>query len=242
MVPSSAPQYLRGMFIERTVETGSNGKPRLAPLPRPQNQTHHWEGDQFPSLSLQTTGVEVDLAPINRPLARDVVRRIERPAAPLAHHLLVALLLMVSMLGSYYLVSRYVFAAVVIKGRSMMPTLNDGERYILNRWVLNFRSPQPGDVVVLRDPGHDDLAVKRIVAGPFDRVSFHDGAVYVNGRKLNETYLAPHTRTSAPEPKWRNVTVDKDCFFVLGDNRGNSEDSRFYGTVHRDRILGVIEK
>lgn len=242
MVPHSAPQYLRGMFIEPTVETETNGKLRLAPLPRIRNKTHHWEGDQFPPLSLQTTEVQVDLAPINRRLAREIVRRTEKPAPTLAQHLLVALLLIVSMLGSYHLVSRYVIAAVVIKGRSMMPTLNDGERYLLNRWVLNFRSPQPGDVVVLRDPGHDDLAVKRIVAGPSDRVSFHDGAVYVNGRKLNETYLPPHTRTSAPEPKWRNVTVGKDSFFVMGDNRANSEDSRFYGTVHRDRILGVIEK
>ena len=76
---------------------------------------------------------------------------------------------------AYFLASRFVVTAVVIQGRSMMPTLKDGEHYYLNRWQYLLMSPKRGDIVVIKDPGHTDFAVKRIVAQPFDWINLKNG-------------------------------------------------------------------
>lgn len=143
---------------------------------------------------------------------------------------------------SYLLASRFIVTAVVVQGRSMTPTLKDGERYYLNRWRYLFVSPQRGDVVVIKDPGHSDFAVKRIVAHPYDWVNLKDGTIYVNGRRLDEPYLAQGVRTDTPDLKERWVQLGRDQYYLLGDNRSNSEDSRFYGVVSRQSIIGMLIK
>ena len=94
----------------------------------------------------------------------------------------------------------------------------------------------------LRDPGHDDFAEKRVIALPSDTLHFKDGTVYVNGARLKEPYLTPNTQTTPPEKTQPRLVIGKNSYYVLGDNRANSEDSRFYGAVHRDRIVGLISK
>jgi len=152
--------------------------------------------------------------------------------------LLVALLSM----GGYYLVSRFVATTVVVQGRSMAPTLQDGDHFILNRWSYLCRAPQRGDLVVVKDPGHADFAVKRIVGLPCESLHFKGGKVMVNGKHLLEPYLPPRTQTFCPDTWEKFLVVGKDHYFVLGDNRANSEDSRFYGAVHRSQIIGSISK
>src|SRR4051812_10450634 len=78
-------------------------------------------------------------------------------------------------LASYCVISRFCVSTVQVSGRSMVPTLQDGERYLLNRLSFLYRDPIPGEVVVIRDPGHSDMAVKRIVAGPSDTIVFKAG-------------------------------------------------------------------
>jgi signal peptidase I len=153
-------------------------------------------------------------------------------------------LLFVALLSipAYFLASRFVVTAVVVQGRSMMPTLKDGERYYLNRWRYLFVSPHRGDIVVIRDPGHSDFAVKRIVAQPFDWINLRNGNIFINGRRLDESYLAQDTRTDAPDLKEKWIQLGADQYYVMGDNRGNSEDSRFYGRVNRKDILGYLIK
>jgi len=143
---------------------------------------------------------------------------------------------------SYYVMSRFVVTAVVVQGKSMLPTLHDGDRYLLNRWALRFRNPQRGDLVVIRDPGHCDFAVKRIVGLPSDSIHFKDGDIYLNGHFLIETYLSKGTRTYSPTRRETLFLVGQNRYFVLGDNRLISEDSRYYGAVRRDQIIGVIEE
>lgn len=155
-------------------------------------------------------------------------------------HVLVAAWLSIFSVGSYQAVSRYVVTAVVIQGRSMLPTLRDGEHYILNRLSYRYREPERHEVVVIRDPGHQDYAVKRIVAMPGDTLQLKDGAVFVNGQKQIEPYLAPGTTTACPLSSEIFVVLGKDQYFVLGDNRPLSEDSRTYGAIHRSQILGLI--
>lgn len=142
--------------------------------------------------------------------------------------------------ASFYVASHHIVSGVVVQGRSMTPTLQDGERYILNRLAYHYRIPVRGEVVVLRDPGHDDYAVKRIVALPCDSVHLKNGVVYINGQKLDEPYLTPGTQTYAPDLKDQLIVIGKDHYFVLGDNRSNSEDSRFYGAIRRDQLIGCL--
>jgi signal peptidase I len=144
-------------------------------------------------------------------------------------------------MASYLLVSHYVVGSVKVVGVSMLPTLHDSERYLLNRWVFYLRSPHPNDVVVLRDPMDNGFSVKRIVARAGDSVYLKDGGLFINGRKLDEPYLKPGTPTFASGRHGEQLfQCGPDQFFVLGDNRNNSIDSRVYGPVPRRNILGLI--
>ena len=154
------------------------------------------------------------------------------------------LLLCVGVLSvlSYYLVTRFVATTVIVQGKSMIPTLQDGDRFILNRWSYVYRSPRRGDLVVVKDPGHQDYAVKRIVGMPCESLYFKRGSVLVNGKYLLEPYLASGTQTFLPDTREKLLVVGQDRYYVLGDNRGNSEDSRYYGAVHRSQIIGSISR
>lgn len=143
---------------------------------------------------------------------------------------------------SYFAFSRYVVTPVIIQGRSMTPTLRDGEYYLLNRLAYFFKAPARGDVVVLRDPGHSDFAVKRIIAKPGDWLNLRDGKVFLNGRRLVEPYLPKGTLTFTPDSQEKWIELGKEQYFVMGDNRGWSEDSRIYGRIERSSILGAIRK
>lgn len=153
-------------------------------------------------------------------------------------------LLLVALLSvpAYFLASRFIVTAVVIQGRSMMPALKDGEHYYLNRWQYLLMSPKRGDIVVIKDPGHTDFAVKRIVAQPFDWINIKNGMLYINGRRLDEPYLAKDTRTETPDLKEKWIQLGKNQYYMLGDNRENSEDSRFYGRVLAENIVGKLIK
>jgi signal peptidase I len=143
---------------------------------------------------------------------------------------------------TYFVVSRYVITAVVIEGKSMVPTLHDGDRFLLNRWAYQFRKPQRGDLVVIRDPGHSDFAVKRVVGVPLDSLELKDGKVFVNGRLLVEPYLSGGTQTLTPDNVNKFMILGRNRYFVLGDNRFVSEDSRFYGAIRKDQIVGMIKQ
>ena len=155
---------------------------------------------------------------------------------------IVLLFIVLFSIPAYFLASRFVVTAVIIQGRSMMPTLKDGERYYLNRWRYMFVSPKRGEIVVIRDPGHSDFAVKRVVAQPFDWINLKNGMIYVNGSRLDEPYLDKGTRTDAPDLKEKWIQLGRDQFYMMGDNRGNSEDSRYYGRVNRGDVLGMLIK
>lgn len=156
-------------------------------------------------------------------------------------HLFFCLLLVALSYGSFQFVTRYVMQSVHVVGQSMSPTLHDNERYVLNRWVYHVRDPKPSEIVVLRDPEDNSYAVKRIVAKQGDMVVVKKGHIFVNGEELQEPYLPKGTPTfTGPNYEEQMWICGVNQYFVLGDNRNNSADSRIYGAVSRQNILGMV--
>lgn len=128
---------------------------------------------------------------------------------------------------------------VTVIGNSMESTLSDGETVLVNRFTYNLAEPKSGDVVVFLPNGNEKshYYIKRVVGVPGDTVLIQDGVLYVNGEMFDEgTTEAIQTAGLAEE----EVTVGEDEFFVLGDNRSSSEDSRYanIGNVSKDYIVG----
>lgn len=148
-------------------------------------------------------------------------------------------LLIALSVGSYFFFSRVIVTAVEVKGVSMAPTLRAGDRCILNRFAYLTREPQRGEMVVLKDPETGDLIVKRIVGLPCETVIMRNDAAYVNGRRIFEPYASRFVRNDL-SPLSKATVVPRGHYFVLGDNRNRSVDSRAFGPVTRESILGVL--
>ena len=115
----------------------------------------------------------------------------------------------------------FVARSFVVQGSSMEPTLYNGERLLVNRFIYRFREPQRGDIIVFRYPQDPrQMFIKRVIGVPGDELMISGGMVYVNGTGLNEPYIAESsTREYGP------ALVPTKRVFVLGDNRNNSQDS-----------------
>src|SRR5215510_7243605 len=137
----------------------------LFPPTRNQHQTD-WEGGELPPLRMLGEKRSILEPPDSAQSVRATTSRSRLES--LKRNTLILLCVILFSVPAYLIASRYIVTAVIIQGRSMSPTLQDGDRYYLNRWKYLFNSPQRGDLVVIRDPGHSDLAVKRIIAKPFD--------------------------------------------------------------------------
>lgn len=143
--------------------------------------------------------------------------------------------------ASYFFISHYILQSIEVVGASMVPTLHNSERLFVNHWIYALRHPQRGDIIILKDPTDGVFCVKRIVALPGESLYFKHGEVWVNGKKLNEPYLPKGTRTFMDgKTQEQLITLGQERYFVLGDNRYNSMDSRVYGPVPRQNILGAV--
>lgn len=157
------------------------------------------------------------------------------------HTLVLACVLFWSIIS--FLVIRYFFlGTVIVEGKSMLPALWDGEQYLIHRWIYMVREPKRGEVVVIQDPTAASMDVKRIVALPNEEIEIRDGEVYINDRKLEEPYLPPETKTSSYKLRYNRYVIRDKHYFVLGDNRQNSYDSRHFGAISRKNVLGKINK
>ncbi|MBS1832634.1 MAG: signal peptidase I [Acidobacteria bacterium] len=131
----------------------------------------------------------------------------------------------------------FVYRPVKVEGTSMMPTLSDQERIFINQFVYRFTGDvERGDTVVFWYPQDTSKSyVKRVIGLPGDTVRVEEGDVYVNDRKLPESYVPPEFKDMASYPE---VRVPPDHYYVMGDHRSSSNDSRAWGTVPRRYIYG----
>ncbi len=124
-------------------------------------------------------------------------------------------------------------ARIRVDGDSMVPTLANGEYIIISRLSYRFGTPQRGDIIVFHPPlSPQEEYIKRIIGLPGDEVRIEQGQIYINGQHLSESYIHQQWVSNG---SWR---VPAGQVFVLGDNRNNSQDSRSWGTVSMDAVVG----
>ena len=144
------------------------------------------------------------------------------------------------------LIREFLFEPVRVKGASMRSTLENGELMLVTKLDYRLAEPKRQDVVICHYPGRyldrwkliPQYFVKRLIGLPGETVSMEEGVVYIDGQPLDEPYLdQAHTRRKADmEP----VTLGENEYFVLGDNRDNSNDSRRVGPLARDMLVGHV--
>jgi signal peptidase I len=125
--------------------------------------------------------------------------------------------------------------ATVVYGQSMEPNLLPYQRLIVDKLTYHLRAPARTDIVVLELPGVSDLLVKRIVALPGESIEVRSGEVFVNDVRLDEPFLNDLGHVSMPR-----MNLGPLQYFVMGDNRDNSNDSRAFGPVGREQIVGRV--
>lgn len=136
----------------------------------------------------------------------------------------------------------YSAQAVPLDGPSMQPGLHTDERVLVNSLAYTFRGPQRGDVVVFHPPtAPTERYIKRVIGLPGDTVTLTPTQVIVNGVALSEPYLAPAPPGVSENPEPQTFTLSASQYFVMGDNRTDSEDSRFFGPITQREIIGEAE-
>ncbi len=130
----------------------------------------------------------------------------------------------------------FLYQPVKVEGTSMMPWLQDQERIFVNKFVYRFEEIHRGDIVVFRFPLDPTKSyIKRVVGLPGDEVEMREGVLYINREVVQEPYVEPSYRDRSTYPR---QTVPPEHYFVLGDHRNTSNDSRTWGTVERGYIAG----
>ena len=138
-------------------------------------------------------------------------------------------------------ISELIFKFILIPGyvssESMQPTLEIGDWGFANGLAYAAHEPQRGDIIVFNSKELNEVIVKRIIGLPGDTVSFYDGHIYINDGLVYEEYIAEDVETYSPT---KDFIVPKECYFVMGDNRASSYDSRFWDNpyVPKSSILG----
>ena len=127
------------------------------------------------------------------------------------------------------IVKHFLFAPIVVNGDSMYPTLHNRDIMILDKISLKTSKINRFDIVVVKIPG--ERLIKRVVGLPGEKIEYKDNKFYVNGKEVKDKY----NKISQSD---FSITLEKEEYFVLGDNRGNSVDSRILGPIHKSGITG----
>lgn len=137
------------------------------------------------------------------------------------------------------LINFFLATVAIVDGPSMEPNFHTKEGLLIDRWSYNFGKPLRGDAVVLKFPGDPERKkyIKRIIGLPGERIQIQNGKVYINGSILKETYIPSYTSTDSPT-RYIDEVIKPDEYFIMGDNRPNSNDSRVWGTAGKRFLIG----
>ena len=133
------------------------------------------------------------------------------------------------------IIKQFIVTTVIVQGTSMVPTLKDGDVMILNRLAYSNKEIKRFDIVVIND--HDTNIIKRVIGLPGERVEFKNNKLYINGKKVKQDFSHMDTEDFNIE-ELGSTKVPKGKYFVVGDNRGNSLDSRAIGFIPKKEIKG----
>lgn len=138
---------------------------------------------------------------------------------------------------SIYIIYGFVAQPFLVQGASMEPSFRSGDYLLVDEVTYRLREPERGEVIVFRNPTNEsEFFIKRIIGLPGEQVIINGGRVLIDGEVLSEEYL-PY----GVEVRGEHVfTLDENEYFVMGDNRPASYDSRRWGPLTRDRIVGVV--
>jgi len=157
------------------------------------------------------------------PALRTLVRWLSETVETVVPAILIALL-----------INLFLAQATRVYGQSMEPNLHSDQRLVVEKLTYNFHVPQRGDIVVLKVPkAGSGLLIKRIIGLPGEKLEIKGGKVYINEQPLEEPYLSNQSQRDVTA-----IVVPPEHVFVLGDNRGFSNDSRSFGPVPLDHVVG----
>jgi len=183
--------------------------------------------------------VELAAPPIIDVAAEPIVDPTAGPWKRMGTEILAGLQTLVSAAVYATLIVTFGFQVARVDGLSMAPTLEDHDRLIVNKLVYEIGDPRPGDIVMLYYPlNPDKMFVKRVIAREGDTVRIVDGRVYVNDVPLHDDYVPAEFRS---HDDWGPQVIQQGYYFVMGDHRNNSSDSRHWGPVPKKYIVGKVK-
>jgi signal peptidase I len=192
---------------------------------------------------------------IAQPAAAGEQAAAEPAKRPRVHPIVELVLVLALAFGLAYVVQGWVVKPYRIPSASMEPTLQIGDMVLVNRFIYHFHPPRRGDIIVFHPPGHGDTPIphatseagvnyiKRVIGLPGETIEMRHGTVLVRAphspwHALHESYIASNSPKSGPGSRFGPDKIPMGDYFVLGDNRGNSDDSRIWGPLPRRNIIG----
>lgn len=143
--------------------------------------------------------------------------------------------------GAVFVLFQMTIPRSVVDGKSMEPSFFGGQRLVISRISYMIGDPQRGDIAVFNSPrplkDDEPPLIKRVIGVPGDVVEIRDRLVYVNGELLEEPYVTEPCRASCSDNLWE---LGPDEYFMMGDNRNHSRDSRVFGVVRRNQVIGEV--
>lgn len=138
-----------------------------------------------------------------------------------------------------FLLVNYVVSPVKIKGRSMFPVLKDKERIIISKLGLNRENIKRFDIIVFTNPREKGKRfIKRVIGLPGETIKIKDGDIYINSIQIRQAFISEEMKNNFQAVNIGTMKIPEDFYFLIGDNREISRDSRTYGVIHQKNILG----